>query len=225
MLYKERMSYYDIDRRTAQMYAPIDEYLRQTKRFSPRAMKRKYNLGIALYSLFILILILMCIACIVFGPVVNVLIVSGSLAVTIGFVLRHHIKHFGETPHPDMLTCENIIDRDGLENVYNDFCYASDFTKLSRLGRYYVFIKNKTLVRIKDVELTQLIVKEHTDEDGTTYTYHFSIHVRDELGYRIYDLEDLSSSKKKREQRYSELSRAFEARQKGIDTVDIIGHL
>lgn len=220
MLYKERMSYYDIDQRSAQMYAPIDEYLRQTKRFGPKAMKRKYNLGIALYLLVILIMILMCIVCIASVSVIG-LIVSGFSAVTMVFMLSKHIKHFGETPHPDMVNCENIIDRDGLENVYNDFCYAPDFTKLSRLGRYYVFIKNKTLARIRDVERTELIVREHTDEDGTTYTYHFSIHVRDELGYRIYDLENLSSSKKKREQRYGELSRAFEARQKSTDLVDI----
>lgn len=220
MLYKDRMSYYDIDQRTAQMYAPIDEYLKQTKRFSPKAMKRKYFLWIFAYCVFILIAVLFGVDCIMDGAFGG-LIITGAVTVPMVYLLRRHILNYGKTPHPDMLTCENILDNDGVENVYADFCNATDFTKHCKIGRYYIFIKKQTLVRMSNVVRTELVSREHYTEDGIDFSYHFSIHVQDSLGHRVYDLEELSENYNKRMQRFAELSRAFEARQKGIDTVQI----
>lgn len=219
-MYKDRISYYDIDTKTSQMYAPIDKYLEQTKRFSPKAMKRKYIIGIVIYSLLILLVggYFLAFLLALFIPA---LVMLGAFLAALICGLRWHILHYGEKPAPDMVTCESIIDSDGLENIHGDLMNAVEFTKQSVIGVKYVFIHKRTLARIKDIECAEICEVVESDEDGYTYKYFFNLHINDEMGERDHQIERLSDNKDKREKRYAELMRILEAKQKAIDTVEI----
>ena len=219
-MYKDRISFYDMDAKTSQLYAPIDKYLGQTKRFSPRSMKRKYIIGIIIYSLLILLVGSYVIMSIVLIAIPVTVIVGLFLAALI-CGLRWHVIHFGENPDPDMVTCENIIGIDGLENIHEDYMNAVEFTKQSVIGEKYIFMRKRTLVRIKNIECAEICEIVESDEDGYIYKYFFNLHINDEMGERDYQIERLSDNEYKREKRYAELMRIFEAKQKAIDTVEI----
>lgn len=226
MRYKDRISYYDMDERTAQMYKPIDKYLRQSARFSKGSMLGRKILGIIGYILLILFIIALTVAC---CSAKGKIVVKGFfiLVFTVPFLcgsvlaLKEHIQKFGTVLAPDLLTCENILDEDGVAEVYKDYISAEWFNDRTKIGSKYIFMYGKTLVRLKDIVGTDLVTRVHHGDENTFYTYHFSIYVNDEMGSRVYDLETLSSNENKRMQRFAELCRLTENKQKRIDMVDI----
>lgn len=217
MIYKERMSYYDMDPHTAQLYAPIDKYLKQTKRFSQKAMKKKYALGIAGFVIGLMILL---------GNIIRVLTLGGwgtalglgVVAAILVAVMIYFIRHYGEKPHMDMLTCEDVLDNDGIERVYKDYHSAREFGKKAVLGRDYLFIKYRTVVRLGSIVKMSIYKFETEDSES----YYFRVHVSDDkFGNRCYDLDMLSSSTKKREQQFLEMKSVIETSQKRIEQIDI----
>lgn len=205
MIYKERMSYYDMDEHTAQLYAPIDEYLRQTKRFSPKAMKRKYIGIIAGMGLGLSVLLIGTAAAVFTRSTITV-IFSVTAAGVLTYMMYMFIKNFGEEPDTDMLTCENILDSDGVEEVYKEYTSAVRFGKNSLISNRYLFIKGRTLLRIR--QMTRFDI--HSVQKGESRSYYFRVHVNDELGERAYDVEYLGADYSKHEHRFRELLSTIE---------------
>ena len=145
-MFKERISYYDMDEHTAKMYRPIDEFLRLTKRYDPKALKRSYRTALLVLYLLIIPLAAAELFVLFFGMILLAFIFGGMLA---GYVKLLHTlkkKQWKEVP-TDILSCENIIDNDGIENVSHDFERAKPFgTKNVLIGSKYLFIKNATVI-------------------------------------------------------------------------------
>lgn len=217
MIYKERMSYYDMDPHTAQLYAPIDKYLKQTKRFSQKVMKKKYALGIAGFVIGLMILL---------GNIIRVLTLGGwgtalglgVVAAILVAVMIYFIRHYGEKPHMDMLTCEDVLDNDGIERVYRDYSQAREFSPKVVLGREYLFIKGHTIVRLGSI----VNMKIHVVTGDESDSYFFKIQVNDDaFGNRFYILDRLSNSTQERELEFAEKKSILESAQKRIEQIDI----
>lgn len=237
---KNELTYYDMGDRMSNMYRPIDEYLTMTKRFSPSAIRRS-NMGklmmigpFCLLSVFIIFIIFNT-KDMDMGMKLVISLIPLVFFLFTGYALRYIIKEWN-TPHPDMLSCRNILDRDGLENVYKDFQTAKDLNERLRIGARYLFIKNVTVIRLADITKTDLdIIRD--DESGGVF---FTVFVKDELGDRKYHLKDLSRTiglkdmltigsdnglkdKIKSSDSYRYLDSAIEERRKRLETLDIEG--
>lgn len=217
MIYKERMSYYDMDPHTAQLYAPLDEYLKQTKRFSQKAMKKKLIGWIVVCTLLILLLLFFFVSTVKDNPIFSALVIAPFTAVMI-FCLVYHIRHYGEKPHMDMLTCEDVLDNDGIERVYRDYSQARKFSPKAVLGREYLFIKGHTIVRLGSIVNMKIHMVTGDDSDS----YFFRIQVNDDaFGNRFYILDRLSNSTQERELEFAEMKSILESAQKRIEQIDI----
>lgn len=185
-MFKDRVSYYDMDELTAKMYKPIDDFLGLTKRYNPKALKSSYRT--ALIGLYLLIIPLAAIELFVifFGLLLLALLFGGILAGYVKLLMTVKKNQWKKVPD-DILSCENIIDSDSMENVFHDFDNAKNFgTKNVLIGNKYLFIKNATVIRLKDIVKTDMRIEEG-DEDSTSL-YFYQIYVKDEVGERVYEL-------------------------------------
>lgn len=184
--FKDRVSYYDMGEHTAKMYKPIDDFLGLTRRYDPKALKRSYST--TLIALYLLMIPLAAIELFVifFGIILLAFVFGGILA---GYVKLLHMvkkKQWKEVPS-DILSCENIIDNDGIENVSHDLDHAKPFgTKNVLIGNKYLFIKNATVIRLKDIVKTEICTIE--GDDDSLALHYYMIYVNDEAGSRFYEL-------------------------------------
>lgn len=237
---KKELTYYDMGGSAAAMFKPIDEYLGMTKRFSPKAKKKTLIGYLAMVVPFQLLAIFMLI-CIINTKDMEIgikLICSLIPLVFIGFLslaIKYLISTYKE-PHQDMLTCRNILDRDGIETVYKDFAASKYVCDRVRVGEKYLFIEGQTVVRIKDIIKADLEIARG-DEDGGIY---YMTTVRDELGERKYRVRNLTYEMKltgllrdfseagmlrnaRQTQTYIALDAAISERRKKLETLDIEG--
>lgn len=237
---KQELSYYDMGDKMANMYRPIDVYLGMTKRFSHSAIKKDFIGKLLMIGPFWLLSIF--IFCVVWNT--KDMDVATKLVISIiplvfflftGGALIYIIKNYN-TPHPDMLSCRNILDRDGPEAVYKDFQTAKTVNERLRIGERYLFIKDGTVLRLRDITKTDPDIIRGDDGSSCYYT----VFVRDELGKRKHHLKELSSElgfmdamrirndkdlveRVKNTNGYRCIDAALEERLKRIETLDIEG--
>lgn len=237
---KQELSYYDMGDKMANMYRPIDVYLGMTKRFSHSAIKKDFIGKLLMIGPFWLLSIF--IFCVVWNT--KDMDVATKLVISIiplvfflftGGALIYIIKNYN-TPHPDMLSCRNILDHDGLEEIYKDFQTAKDLMNCCRIGERYLFIKNATVIRISDITKTDVDIIR----DDESSSYYFTVFVKDELGESKHHIKELSSELRLRDllhiksdeqlrqyvkntNGYRCIDAALEERLKRIETLDIEG--
>lgn len=221
--FNEMMPYYGMDPQTAQVFAPIDKYLKLTKRFSPKAMKKKFIKGIILYAAGLFIFLYFTFLGLFQGDAVGIcaglfMMIFDAAMIAL---LVDHIKHFGEEPDENMLICRTILEKDGIAEISKDYADAVKFTKQSVIGKKYIFVKGVTLIRLSDIKETVLDERKYSVKGSVSFSYHFTVHAEDERGKRAVDLELLSNNEIERKQRYEELRPVIEEKQKRIDMVDI----
>lgn len=174
--FNEMVPYYGMDRHTAKSFAPIDEYLGFTKRFSEKGMKRNNVRSAVLWSLAALASAGLLAVCVMQIPkgyaeegITGVIapIIGGAFLLIFSLVLfsqaKTSLKRTLDYIPPDIETARYVIDKDGMESVHQDYLSATEFTKKSVIGKKYIFIKNETVIRLQDIYHVCLIAPE---EDG-----------------------------------------------------------
>lgn len=198
---KEEISYYDLGGREAEMYRAIDEFLGLSKRYSPQAVRRKRIIGVVAGIIGTMAsMLFMLVTSMVLLFLISVLI-SGWLVVYFAF-------SYGKKPFPDVERVNSIIERDGLENVYNDLVHAKhiDFTYI-HVGDEYLFKRGKVMCRIKNIARTYIRVV--SDDDSTSY--YASIEAYDETGKLNIDIKQLTEfTSKNRQRTFEELVKPIE---------------
>lgn len=198
---KEEISYYDLGGREAEMYREIDEFLALSKRYSPQAVRRKRIIGVVVGFVGAMASVAFMQATSLVFFFLIVALIMGGLGVFFAF-------SYGKTPFPDVVRVNSIIDRDGLENVYNDLVHAKhiDFTYI-HVGDEYLFKRGKVMCRIKNIARTYIRVV--SDDDSTSY--YASIEAYDETGKLNIDIKQLTEfTSKNRQRTFEELVKPIE---------------
>ena len=223
---KEMISYYDMGGESARMYREIDNFLELSKRFSPQAVKRKRIIGSALLWGATALMLAIIIAGAVMDPMAGF-----TNAATLGVFMLGTIGggvyfsfFYGKKPFIEVVRTDAIIDRDGLENVYNDLKHAVQIPDTpAYLGDEYLFMRGKVMCRIRDI--SDVYIRVVSDDDSTTY--YASVRVYDETGNTILDLTTLKGFlAKKRQENFEKIKQPIEAKRQRLlklsDTVDDI---
>lgn len=225
MIYRYNILQNDNDPETAQMFAPVDEYLKLSKRFGFKAMRTKQIVKVIAWTVISVPLLVLTFRVLFQGDATG--IVAGLIIMlfdaAVIYMIFFNKRHFGEEPDDNMLACERILEKDGIAQVYEDYKSAVEFTKVkftgmnpiqSVIGKKYIFVKGDTLIRLRDIKETVLDVRRHMVKGSENIRYWFTVHAEDETGRRAVDLELLSSNEEKRQKRYEELCAVLEKAQK-----------
>lgn len=192
---KKGLSYYDMASLAEGRYKDLDKYLMITKRFGKNRLIKKFMAG----TLLLLVVLAM------FGIAghnifkldVGVLRWGALLfAAPMVYAVYYYAKWLGgiNIPPMDLQSLENIIEHDGIEKLYADYKNAEDFGKESRIGRHYIFIQNKTVIRINDIRKIDAVIVNLNANPGHSISGiypAFGIFVDDELGEREYPVARL----------------------------------
>ena len=203
---KERITYYDMDGREAQMYGEIDSFLGLSRRYSPEAVRNKRIFGTASFSIGAAVSLLLIIALKEIGFSIF------GISAVIGAV--YFGRYYGRTPFEDVVRTEIIIDRDGLERVYDDLKHASRIAETSAyIGNEYIFINGKVMCRICDI--SDIYIREESDDDSTSF--YASIKVRDDAGCTTLDLDSLTGFRSKtRYTQFEQIKQPIEAKRRRL---------
>lgn len=199
---KEEISYYDLGGREAEMYRAIDEFLALSKRFGPKAVKRKKIAGGILCSAGALLFLLLAVLIKGAFPLFFVTLPLAGAAM-------YYFFTYGTEPFPELERANIIIRKDGLEKVYNDLVHAKHikFTQMY-IGDEYIFKKDDLMFRIKDIRKTYIRVE--SDDDGFTY-YYASTYLHDEMGILCVDIRKPNGwTNNERERMFEELLGSIE---------------
>lgn len=192
---KKGSSYYDLNVPAEGRYRDLDKYLGVTNRFGRIGILKKFLAGtlVLLFAMFMFGVA----AYNIFGLGVGSLRWVALLLLVPEFYAVYYYANWLKRiniPPVDLLSLKNIIEHDGIEAVYTDFENAEDFGKESRIGRQYMFIQNKTVIRINDIrKIDSIIINLNTagHSAGEGIYPAFGVLVNDELGEREYPVARL----------------------------------
>lgn len=188
--FNEMVPYYGMDTNIAKSFAPIDEYLGFTRRFSEKGMKKNNIKGAVLWGIATLASAALMVACFMHKS-----FFVGAFMALMTFILASMAKgsltrKLDSVP-PDVETARYVIDKDGMESVHQDYLSATEFTKKSVIGKKYIFIKNETILRLQDIYHVCLVAPEEDnmfDHARGTEDFWLELSVTTDVGDYVYRL-------------------------------------
>lgn len=125
-----------------------------------------------------------------------------GIASLVSFVitLKKSVKLYDGVERPNKSYIKKLLRADGIQTVYDDFAHAEKYATAS-VGNKYLFLKGKALLRLSEIEKTEVRINKNTEE------YHFLIHLNNE-----YATVDISTDSHERTMSYERLCDIIEER-------------
>lgn len=214
----EMIPYYSMDPKTVQMFAPVAEYLGLNKRANPETMKKKFIWSMIGFLVGIIVLGFLTVKTFLGNVDFLAELFSLSWMITIIEMIRF-IRNYNRELPMDILTFKAVVDKDGMEKVFNDYRQEiRSFGSRALIGKDYLFMKDRTVVKL--AHITSYDIHEVPDDESVTY--YFRIYVLDSLGKRTYDVDTLSSNTRKRNQEFQEMKSILNSAQKRFTPLVLI---
>lgn len=195
------LPYYGEDRVKAKMFAPIDEYLKLSARLDPKGRgnaRRIKSVAAALALIAAAVITAVCFAKgnVLFGTAAA-FATGALLAVMILMIKGSKVKITA-----DHINAGYVLETDGLQSVYDDYISAAEFTKKSVIGKRYIFVKGKTVIRLTDIYDIRLVT-EHDDDPAKDRTF-LRLAVTNASGEYVYELDMKTLPRNEQKRRYKE---------------------
>lgn len=195
------LPYYGEDRAKAKMFAPIDEYLKLSARLDPRGRGNARRIKSVAAAMALIAAAVITAVCFAKG---NVLFGTAAAFLT-GVLLSAlilMIKGSKVKITADHINAGYVLDNDGLQSVYDDYLSAEEFTKKSVIGKRYIFVKGKTVIRLTDIYDIRLVTRQ--DDDPTRDRTFLRLAASNASGDNVYELDMQTLSRNEQERRYKE---------------------
>lgn len=202
--FNEMVPYYGMDTNIAKSFAPIDEYLGLTRRFSEKVMKKNNIMNAVLWGAATLVSMTLMAVCIIQVPKgykeegflgISGPIIGGAFLLISSLVLfskvKSSLKRKLDYIPPDVETARYVIDKEGMESVHQDYLSATEFTPKSVIGKKYIFLKNETILRLQDIYHVCLVAPEEDnmfDHSRGTKDFRLELSVTTDVGDYVYRL-------------------------------------
>ena len=182
----------------SEMYERIDRYLQLSKRHDPGHKKLDRMIGAASGALAGVAFIAMGLFTDTFNSFVPALV----LAVVMFAVGAYFLFAYGREPFKQTVRLENIIKKDGLENVYNDLIDAVPIEDtICCIGEKYFYKKGACIFRLSDIKKVYL----NKDTDLESSHAYAVAEVVDETGKLTCRIRELKGYPQRQQEQFEKI--------------------